>query len=79
MAENWRSKYTELKEFIAKSPQIKIDQESISIPKDYRKEFYHLFDLVRSAFVEEEYPGFLERARPMCMNYIQAEKEIIEN
>ena len=79
MSRNWRNIYAELTDFISRNPQIKLGQELIVIPEDCRKEFYRIFDLTRSAFVEEEYPGFIERARPLCLSYLQAEKEIIEN
>ena len=79
MTSNWRSKYEKLTDFITKNPQIKISNELIEIPEEYRKEFYRMVDLTRSAFVEEEYPGFLDRARPLCMGYLEAEREIIEN
>jgi len=79
MSINWRGRYTELTEYIANNPQIEVKQELLRIPKEYRGEFYQLIDVVRSAFVEEEYPEFLERAKPLCWGYLQAEREIMEN
>ncbi len=79
MPGKWLSILADLESFINNNQQIKINQHIIKIPGDYRKEFYHIFDLVRSAFVEEECADLLERAKSLCHCYLQAEKEILEN
>jgi hypothetical protein len=79
MSSNWRNIYTQLTDFIAQNTQIKIEQSSIEIPEDRRTEFYRLFDLTRSTFVEEEYSEGLEKAKNMSQHYLQAERELLGN
>ncbi|UCE97473.1 MAG: hypothetical protein JSV74_05870, partial [Dehalococcoidia bacterium] len=79
MPRKWLSIFTDLQDFINNNQQITISQKIIKIPPDYRKEFYRIFDSIRSAFVEEECADLLEKSRSLCQNYLQTEKEILEN
>lgn len=75
MSDNWQKEYSELKEYIAKNPQIEIGMNVIAIPGDVRPEFYRLFDTVRLAFLKEKYQTLLNEAAPLSSNYAQAAQE----
>ncbi len=79
MSKQWQEKYTQLTDYIARNPQLRLDNDVIAIPQPDRAEFYQLFNEVRSTFVTEEYPQLIEAARPLCQNFISAEKELIVN
>jgi hypothetical protein len=77
MLQNWCQSYTELTNFIADNPTIKIGSEVVEIPRAYREEFYRLFNLARSAFVEEKFVTTLEQIRPLTQSYLQVEADLM--
>jgi hypothetical protein len=79
MSKQWQEKYAQLTDYITRNPQLRLDKDVIAIPQPNRLEFYQLFNDVRSTFVEEEYPQLIEAARPLCLNFSSAERELIGN
>lgn len=81
MSNKWRDRYEELKDFVVKNPKVeigqdKLGQEYVAIPQEYKPEFLRRFYITISAFVEEEFPELLERAKPLCQSYLLAAEEI---
>jgi len=79
MSNKWCDRYDELKDFVLKNPKVEIGQKHVAIPKEYKPEFLRRFYVTISAFVEEEFPELLERAKPLCQSYRRAEEEIKKN
>jgi hypothetical protein len=79
MTNKWCDRYEELKDFVAKNPKVEIEQKCVTIPKEYKPEFFRRFYLTISTFVEEEFPELLERAKPLCQSYLREEEEIKKN
>jgi len=79
VSDNWEKAYSELKDYIAKNPQIEISMDVIAIPGDVRPEFYRLFDMVRVAFLKEKCQTLLDEAIPLSSNYAQAAKEVTKS
>ena len=78
MSSKWRETYTELKNFIASNPSIKISDSITSIPGGVRPKFYQLFDNVRVGFIEENFPTLLKEAKALSKNYTKAEQAVME-
>ncbi len=79
MPNKWCDRYEELKDFVVNNPKVEIKRECVAIPQEYKPEFLRRFYITISAFVEEEFPELLERAKPLCQSYLQAEEEIKKN
>ncbi len=79
MSKQWQEKYAQLTDYISQNPQIRLDKDVIAIPQANRAEFYELFNAVRSAFVTEGHAQMIEEAKPLCLNFIGAERDLIEN
>jgi hypothetical protein len=75
---NWQNAYTQLQDFIAANPQVRIEKSSVSIPADVRGEFYRLFDTVSKTFVEEKYSPLPVEAETLSTGYNKLAKEVIE-
>ncbi len=75
---NWQQRYTDLTSFIAKHPEIVISARMISIPEHVRPEFWKLFNLTRSAFLEETLPELLSKAQALSQQYLAAETRAVE-
>ena len=73
----WYQAYTELKHFIAGNSGTNIDKDVITIPQQVRSEFYRLFDAVRTAFIEEEFPDLPFKSGCLSESYIRVEEEVI--
>lgn len=78
MSNSWLEAYGELRDFVAKRPGIKIDMGMIAIPGDVRPDFYRLFDTVRLAFVEQNFPDLLDKAGRLSEGYTKAEGEVVK-
>jgi hypothetical protein len=76
MSENWLKTYSELKEYIAENPKIKIGKNIIAIPGDIRPEFYRLFGETRVAFLREMCQTLLDEAILLSSNYVKTAQEI---
>jgi hypothetical protein len=74
----WKRKYNLLKEYTSAHPEIHIDMSEISIPGEFRDEFYRRFDDVRNALVEESYDSLPGDVDVLRRNYIQSEKDMTE-
>jgi hypothetical protein len=79
MLDNWQKEYSELKEYVANNPRIKISKAVIAIPGDVRPEFYQLFNKTREAFLKEKYQTLLDEATPLSSNYAQAALEVTKS
>lgn len=79
MLDNWKKEYSELKEYVANNPRIKISRNVIAIPGDVRPEFYRLFNKTREAFLKEKYQTLLDEAIPLSSNYTQAALEVTKS
>ena len=78
MVNSWQHEYEVLKDFVAKKYQIKIEVDRTSIPGEVRPEFYRLFNIVRSAFIKQNFQSLLDEAGILIKNYLQAKKEVTE-
>jgi hypothetical protein len=76
MSRSWGEALNGLRDFIKANPSITIDDVVLAIPGEIRPEFYRLFDEVRTAFVEEKFPGLLEEAGVLGENYRMVEQEV---
>ena len=76
---NWRQVYSELTDFIARHPEIKIGDNVIRIPNDYRSEFYSLHKKTRTVFIEEKTPDLLKKSKALSKNYIKVEEEVAQS
>ena len=76
MSDSFRQAYDDLVEFIRKHPEIEIHECVTSIPENVRTEFYHRFNAVRKAFIEEKFSGWLRSAGLLQQNYAQAERSL---
>jgi hypothetical protein len=74
----WKKQYRLLQEFISAHPDIVLSHTEISIPQQWRDEFYCRFDQVRKAFVEEHYPSLTAAIGQLHENYIRVEKQVLE-
>ncbi len=68
----------QLRNFIKNHPDIIINKNEISIPRECRDEFYALFDDARKSFVEKRLPSLPVDASTLSEKYMQIEKDIIE-
>ncbi len=78
MPNTWQKAYGELKEFIAKNPQIEISANCIAIPGDVRPEFYRLFDAVRVEFLKDRFPASLTQGYEMSQGFARVYKAAME-
>lgn len=72
----WRQVYSELTEFIAEHPEVKIGTSVIRIPSSYSSEFYSLHAKARMAFVEEKLPYQIKKSQELGENYKKIEEEV---
>jgi hypothetical protein len=74
----WKKEYKLLQEFISAHPEIVLSPTEISIPQQWRDEFYRKFDQIRKAFVEEHYPSLIAEIGQLNENYLRVEKQVLE-
>lgn len=74
----WYQAYAELNHFITGNREIKIDSHVVAIPQQMRPEFYRLFDGVRTAFIEEEFPRLLYESTCLSESYTKVKEEVID-
>jgi hypothetical protein len=74
----WKNQYKLLQEFISAHPQIVLSHSEISIPQQWRSEFYDRFDQIRKSFVEEHYPSLTAPIGQLHENYLRVEKQVLE-
>ena len=53
METKWQNAYNELLKYISDNPEIRIKPTSMSLPEEYKEEFYAKFEKVRGTYVEE--------------------------
>jgi hypothetical protein len=74
----WTTEYETLDNFIKNHPEVILNKEEISIPREIRDEFYRLFDNVRNALVDAYYSTLPVDVGMLSENYLRVEKEITE-
>ena len=72
----WRQAYSELTDFIAGHPEIKIGTSVIRIPNSYSSEFYSLHAKTRTVFIEEKIPYLNKKSQALSTNYKKVEEEV---
>jgi hypothetical protein len=72
----WQDVYTELTDYIARYPEIRIESEYTCLPDNVRSEFYRLFNGVRTTYLKEKCSGLLEEATTLSKHYLEAENEL---
>lgn len=77
MSDEWINNYNEIREFIAGHPEIQIEPTIVSIPGEVRPHFYHLFDAVRTGYVESKFPVNFAEARQLSTEFAVTEQETI--
>ncbi len=75
---HWQDVYAELESFVSNHPEVEIKPEKISLPNEYRPDFYRLFDLTRIAFVEEFFSVSMREAAVLSRHYLKAEHDVIK-
>ena len=68
----------ELNDFITENRESEIDKDVIAIPENARPEFYRLFDIVRTTFLEENFSNLLYKSRALSDVYTKVEEEVIK-
>lgn len=76
--QKWKQEYDNLMDFTGAHPEIHIDASEISIPKEFRDDFYRQFDIVRNAVVEERFASLPLDVENLCRNYSREEKNLTE-
>ena len=78
MLTKWNQAYMELNDFITENRESEIDKDVIAIPENARPEFYRLFDIVRTTFLEENFSNLLYKSRALSDVYTKVEEEVIK-
>ncbi len=73
---NWQETYAQLTAFVSEHQDIRIEQNKIRIPDDWRTQFYNLFDNVREDFLEEKFSPLLAKATILDENYERVKNEV---
>lgn len=74
----WKRECESLKSYINDNVEIIINKSEISIPGNFKDEFYRRFDDVRKALVEELYATLPIDVETLSSKYIQVENEILD-
>ena len=65
----WQKTLTELKEYIAANPGIRIERDHIIIPENVRSEFYRLFNDTRTSSVDRVLPTVFAKSCDLSENF----------
>ncbi|MBN2320099.1 MAG: hypothetical protein JXR49_13530 [Acidobacteria bacterium] len=76
--QKWKQEYDSLKDFTAAHAEIQINMTEISIPQEFRDDFYQRFDMVREAVVEERFASLPLDVDNLSRNYTLEEKSVTE-
>ena len=76
MLKEWQQIYSQLSGYIEEHPEIEISAGVVSIPENVRSEFWHLCDLLRRAYLEEEFSDLLHEATMLEQHYVKSEQEV---
>jgi len=77
MLSRWRQAYAKLKDFVTGNCDIEIDKDVVAIPERLRAEFYQLFDIGRTTFIEENFSSLLYKSGALSERYTRVEEEVI--
>ncbi len=68
--------FEQLTDFIASHPEIEIGEFVTSIPEGVRSDFYSRFNSARYAFIQENFPDYVARARRLQREYARVAEEV---
>ncbi|MBN2187734.1 MAG: hypothetical protein JW732_09875 [Dehalococcoidia bacterium] len=68
----------ELTDFVTENRESEIGKDVIAIPENARPEFYRLFDIVRTTFLEENFSNLLRNSEALSDVYTKVEEEVIK-
>ncbi len=74
----WKQDFDALRNFTAAHPEIRISRSEISIPREFRDDFYRRFDGVRNTVVEERFASLPLDVDNLCSSYTREEKSVTE-
>ncbi|MGM0602040.1 MAG: hypothetical protein ACQESS_01865 [Bacillota bacterium] len=74
----WLSYFTELENLIEEKKEIKVTEDSIKIPENYRSIFYKQFDKIRDEFIINNFPDKFELSSNLSREYRQLENKIMK-
>lgn len=75
---SWKENYQAIKRYIADHAEIVINKGEISIPQEFRQEFYRIFDALRIATVADCCSSLSIDYSRLSENYLAIEKEVME-
>jgi hypothetical protein len=78
LRDHWQPVYEKLAGFISGHPAITMDQSGVSIPAEYRDDFYQLFDSTRRGFVLDNYAALPADIELLSRNYLRVEEEVLD-
>lgn len=76
--EKWKQEFDALNNLTAAHPEIRIDPWEVSIPQEFRDDFYRQFDRIRSAVVQEHFASLPLDVDSLCRNYTLEETSAVE-
>jgi hypothetical protein len=76
VSNSWQALLVHVTEFVANHPEIRIDENIVSIPEGVRGEFYQLFDAVTDSFVQQQYVTLPTEAAALVDQYVRVESEV---
>ena len=77
MSKEWLNDYFQLKELIDGHPDIQITENIVSIPDDSRPEFYRLFNIIRTNYINDTFPDILTEAGELSSRFAGAKEKVI--
>ena len=76
MSPKWQKAFEELEAFISDHKDIEIDADVVCLPGEVRVEFYRLFDAVRTGFVKERFPCYIEEAAELSRHFLGVKQRL---
>jgi hypothetical protein len=74
---SWKDEYASMQVFVSANPAIVLNPNEISIPQEFKEEFYLRFDRIRGAIVDAHYSDVPYDIEALCHQYLQIERETI--
>jgi hypothetical protein len=78
MSATWQEAFRALEDFISNNKSVEISADVVCLPGEIRGEFYRLFDAVRTGFVKERYPEYIEEASELSRNFLGVKKRLTD-
>jgi hypothetical protein len=76
--QKWKQEYETLKSFTSAHPEIQISVTEVSIPQEFRDDFYRQFDIIRDAVVEDRFASLPPDVGNLCRNYTLEEQSVTQ-